>query len=174
MHLVCHELVPQEWAANEAEASKGPRTGLRRVRELLNRFNEAAVSLAIPELVYRPGHLAERDVELVITRLVELGQRMLAASLQIERLADCERRAVQRSIANVPPASKGKPELKDCLIIEHYLEFCRHLPPTIPRVFVSSNVNDYGRNFNLFPRLMRNLRPLACSGEKILPTPGAY
>jgi hypothetical protein len=78
---------------------------------------------------------------------------VLAASHQLKRLDLCEKRAVQRSINNIRPASKGKPELKDCIIIERYLKLCRQLPPTITRLFISSNVNDYGKSLSLFSPL---------------------
>jgi hypothetical protein len=153
VHLICYELVPTEWQANQPEVSRGPLTGLRRTQALLQRFNSTAAALGIPAPIYRPAQLAERDVEVVIERLLDLSQELLTGSKQLERLAACEALAVQRSITYTPPASKGKPELKDCLIIEHYLALCRQLPADVPRVFVSSNVSDYGRNMTLNPPL---------------------
>lgn len=153
LHLICYELVPLEWRANQPAVSRGPRTGLRQAQALLQRFNGTAATLGIPSPVYRPAQLAERDGELVIDRLLDLSLELLAASQQLERLAACEARAVQRSISCTPPAAEGKPELKDCLLIEHYLALCAHLPAAVPRLFVSSNVNDYGRSLKLRPPL---------------------
>ncbi len=44
-----------------------------------------------------------------------------------------------------PPSSRGKPELNDCTIIEHYLAIAAQLADlNVPQVFVSSNTTDYG------------------------------
>jgi hypothetical protein len=48
----------------------------------------------------------------------------------------------------IAPSSKGKPEYKDCHIVEHFLELARMLRSgglTEKIVFVSSNTEDYGK-----------------------------
>jgi hypothetical protein len=54
--------------------------------------------------------------------------------------------ASHRVIQCTPPASKGRQELKDCLIVEEYLEVCKNIKmqnESLPLMFLSSNTKDY-------------------------------
>lgn len=54
--------------------------------------------------------------------------------------------ASRRVVLSKPPASKGKQELKDCIIVEEYLEVCKLIQNAklnLPLFFLSSNYKDF-------------------------------
>lgn len=152
VHLLHYELVPGEFETHVTSTSNGALTPFRKAVASINLLNQVATGLGLP--AYNPGSLTEHDATIVVSGLVDLGRRLLANSSKIDPDTACERLAFDRSITAQAPASSGKPELKDCTIIEHYLALCQQLPVTTVKVFVSSNFRDYGdKSYRLKPPL---------------------
>lgn len=80
-------------------------------------------------------------------KLSQYATDLLASAVIIERDRDCGHRAHDRVEIHHAPASRGKSESKDCLIIEHFLDLVQRLRRsgyTKKTVFVTNNSNDYG------------------------------
>jgi hypothetical protein len=72
--------------------------------------------------------------------------RWVLAALNVPQSNDTAGRALSRLNQAQAPAHKGKDSMKDCVVIETYLEAIRDLREdglTAPVVFVSSNTKDY-------------------------------
>jgi hypothetical protein len=80
-------------------------------------------------------------------KLSELAEDLFSLSFMLKRDTGCGDRAHNRVELVQAPASRGKSESKDCLIIEHYLDLTKKLRATgfdKKIVFVTSNSKDYG------------------------------
>jgi hypothetical protein len=87
------------------------------------------------------------DPDALLTALSNLANDILKTAFVIDNDDACGGRAYTRSMLGVAPASRGKPEHKDCNIIEHYLEIARRLKQSSfaeKIAFVTSNSNDFG------------------------------
>ena len=85
------------------------------------------------------------------TELKKISKSLLDKIDIITEDPNCLSKASSRLINNLPPASKGKSEFKDCLIFEHCLEVGVKLKfagfkNTV--IFVSSNKSDFGKPFD--------------------------
>jgi hypothetical protein len=81
-----------------------------------------------------------------VTRARAIVDRWIKAATRAEQGADILLRAFSRLNTARTPAGKGNQEMKDCVVIETYLEIVGELRAgghTRPIVFVSSNKNDY-------------------------------
>jgi hypothetical protein len=89
-------------------------------------------------------------------KLRELAENLLSSAFTLQRDKECGNRAHDRVDLLRAPASKGKSESKDCLIIEHFLELVKQLRETGYNekvVFVTNNSKDYGQPGALLPPL---------------------
>ncbi|WP_210521289.1 PIN domain-containing protein [Hymenobacter terricola] len=142
-HLIIHELVPVEWRDNVGKTKSIVDGEIQNANMLVARLND--IGKLNPAYESTSFHLS--DGLSVIAQLEGLGEELQRGSKLVAGDRDCEYRAYQRSLRSEAPASKDKSELKDCTIIEHYLEVATHLSDACrPRYFVSSNKNDYGDN----------------------------
>lgn len=143
IHLVIYELIPEEWQFHLEETKKAADAEVRRSNDLVARLN--TVGMLNP--AYQPSLFHQSDGLSVIDQLEGLGEQLQQASMLVLAEKECEYRAYRRSLRKEAPAAQGKPELKDCTIIEHYLEIATQLSAACtPRFFVSTNKNDYGDN----------------------------
>lgn len=79
-------------------------------------------------------------------QVISLASEFIDEAVFIENDAKLELAAYRRATNNKPPASKGKPENKDCLLVEEYLEVCRQLKQkniNVPLLLYSSNTSDF-------------------------------
>ncbi len=79
-------------------------------------------------------------------QIISLAYQFIANSTSILEENDLKVAAYHRAVNNIAPASKGKPEPKDCLIVEECLEVCRqfkHAKKNVPLLFLSSNASDF-------------------------------
>ena len=79
-------------------------------------------------------------------RCREVGNRWLKIGHSVPRTEQIISRAYFRSTQAIPPARSGKDSIKDCVILETYLDRVRELREdglTAPIVFLSSNTKDY-------------------------------
>jgi hypothetical protein len=90
------------------------------------------------------------------SQLKSVAETLLRVAAIIQGNDGCSALATRRAIMCWAPASKGKDAVRDCTIIEHYISVCQQLSETgfkFKRVFVSSNVNDYGKGGRPLPPL---------------------
>jgi hypothetical protein len=84
----------------------------------------------------------------VSEKLQNIAQEFHDNALVLQRDDECDRKAHDRVELYQAPATRGKSESKDCLIIEHYLKLVNGLRETSFSkniVFVTSNVTDFGK-----------------------------
>jgi len=101
--------------------------------------------------------LPQRISSLNIAKNVKASsEKFLNTCLHIERKDEHTLRAMQRVRKNEAPARKGKPEPKDCEIVECFLDICKHLKNKGFKgrfLFFTANKDDFGSNKNLKPPL---------------------
>jgi len=151
--VVISDLVEMEWQSNWEGVSKELNKDIERcqrhftrISDVLQNFWSTAVTTGHPDLTSFP----------LETHLGNLGKSVLNVSLKIVEDPNCVNRAFQRLKLYQAPASKGKGEMKDCTIVEHYLECCQRLKAvgfSHQVILVSSNVTDYGEPNALRPPL---------------------
>lgn len=86
------------------------------------------------------------DAHTLISQILLLTMNIVNSSIHILEQDDLHAAASKRITKCKPPASKGKQELKDCLIVEECLEVCSQLQQKdkiIPLYFLSSNTKDF-------------------------------
>ena len=78
-------------------------------------------------------------------RCRKAADRWMRIAKSIPTPSDVEKRAFARVNKALPPAGRGKNEMKDCVILETYLAYVRALRVDSTRtvVFVSSNTRDF-------------------------------
>ena len=89
-------------------------------------------------------------------RCREVADRWLKVGDSISHSDQILLRASSRSIQARTPARKGKDSIKDCVILETYLERIRELREdglTAPIVFISSNTKDYAEHSGAIVRI---------------------
>jgi len=97
------------------------------------------------------------------TFLRNYSEKLLTSSISFLNDEECLAKSTLRVIKNEAPASKGKSEAKDCMIIEHYLKVSQRLQENgfnEKRIFITSNSNDYGNPSD-------TKEPLKCEFDKI-------
>jgi hypothetical protein len=146
--LVSCDIVKAEWESNANEVCN-------ELKMHISKYQQSGVRLgkilekALPGITYYQPDLVTFSLE---QHLYNLSKNLLEASLKIADDDDCLVRATKRVRMNQAPASKSKSEPKDCMIIEHYLALCQGLRNSgfsKKCIFVSSNVNDYGKPHNI-------------------------
>ena len=81
-----------------------------------------------------------------------LSENFLNTCLSLERKDEHTIRAMQRVRKNEAPARKGKPEPKDCEIVESFLELAQRLRNSgfsHRIIFFTANKDDFGTNREL-------------------------
>jgi hypothetical protein len=150
--IVAAKLVQGEWEDNRNSVEvatrkhiKGLDRNIETLTEVIKHFGSLS-SESVP-------NFSEFGVE---SRLKNVAENMLRVATTLQEDDGCSVLANRRVIAGWAPASKGRNELKDCMIIEHYIHLCRELRDggfNSKCVFVSSNVNDYGKGGRPLPPL---------------------
>ncbi|CAM5784031.1 PIN domain-containing protein [Rhizobacter fulvus] len=138
--VVMAEQVSRELAANAKGVYDEAELHLKNFREQAQRIHDisvefgAAGTLATGHLI---GHVGRAQVVL---------NRWTAASQKVAQGTEVTDRAFNRVNAARTPARKGKDSIKDCVVIETYLETAQQLRAaglTSKIVFASSNTKDY-------------------------------
>lgn len=140
--VVVADQVETEWRKHQTKASEDLRKEIEDCQAKLTRFSKVIQKVLSTTCL---THLTQFSLE---THLANLSKDVLDVSLKIAEDKNLEGRVLARVRACLAPAKKGKGEVEDCVIIEHYLEVCQRLRDTgcsQPVIFVSSNVNDYGK-----------------------------
>ncbi|WP_285412915.1 hypothetical protein [Variovorax sp. efr-133-TYG-130] len=113
---------------------------MRKLREQVQRVDAVAAvfgATATTNTQHLAGHVQRARV---------IADRWIRAVTVVPQGALVAARAIARVNRAVTPAKKGKDSVKDCVVIETYLEEVIALcsaGSTVRMVFASSNVNDY-------------------------------
>ena len=134
--------VRQEFNEHVDEIEKETVTALQKLRKKLQRIDEIAGVYGASGFT-NTSHLDDHA-----KRARKIADRWIASARLIEKTEFIDMRAVQRVLAPRSPARKGKDSLKDCIVIETYLDIVRRLRKanlSKPIVFISSNKKEYTR-----------------------------
>jgi len=140
--LVVASMVHTEWNNNAPRTVNEVRVHLNQIQDQAIHFHEACNALGIA-LGYGPPAYPMVSLH---TRLGDLSRQIIDLAIRLDPDGECSSRAVARVVGNLPPSQQGG-EMKDCVIVEEYLELTRQLRANgFARkcVFCTSNVNDYG------------------------------
>ena len=87
------------------------------------------------------------DEQNILDKLKCIPQGIIDKGFILDSDHECHKRAEVRVSQGVSPASRGKTEIKDCIILENYLELIRQLRDKQyleKIVFLTSNKSDFG------------------------------
>jgi hypothetical protein len=134
-------VVPAEWHANAVGVTDEVKRHLTKIQDQSTHFHNACQSLGFSpgfgRAAYHSPGLAEK--------LRDLSQQILNISIPLDADSESRVRAFNRIMTSTPPAKKGA-EVKDCTILEEYLELCRVARAAgfaKKLVFCTSNTRDY-------------------------------
>jgi hypothetical protein len=155
--IVTAELVQNEWNDHCGRVEIETRKRINELDRNIKGLTEVLRYLgSVPPVgvTVFSGHAIE-------SQLTSLAASLLSAATIIQRDDGCSALANRRAIMCWAPASKGKDSVRDCTIIEHYISVCQQLVEAgfnSKCVFVSSNVNDYGKGGRPLPPLDEHFR----------------
>lgn len=147
--LLASEIVNTEWQTNIDDVCMFSRNAIRDLHKKATLFKGALDHYPTTDTWTYDRPVTDFHLE---ENLRDLSSMLLGKLTFIENNNDCLARASNRVVNTIAPASKGKDEYKDCMIIEHYLELCSQLRNTgfsKNIVFVSSNKTDFGTPYNI-------------------------
>jgi hypothetical protein len=140
--LVVASMVQTEWHNNAPNTREDVRSHLIKIQTQAQHFHDACgvlgLGLGYGLPAYPAGNLHDR--------LFDLSAQILGLAICLDPDGGCATRAIGRVLANLPPSRQGG-EMKDCVIVEEYLELTRQLRANgFARkcVFCTSNTNDSG------------------------------
>jgi PIN domain len=149
---IVNQQVVQEWDDNAAKVAGEVTATITRTEESARRLVATARYVA-PSQSLSAFSLGGLELEgLLIAR----SRSLLDGSAVLDDDETCLQRALDRMRKGIAPSSKGKPEYKDCHIIEHFLELAGRLRSrgfSDQIIFVSSNTEDYGKGPGACPPL---------------------
>jgi hypothetical protein len=151
--LIACEVIDTEWKKHIDEVAISTANDIKNLHKRVKLFEDVVNCSPIsPKWSYvKPVTSYDLEIE-----LRKISVNFLNSLEFIKPDADCTVKASTRLINAVAPASKGKDEFKDCLIIEHYLKLSSQLRKmgfSEKIIFVSSNKNDFGNPYGLAPPL---------------------
>jgi hypothetical protein len=139
--VVISSVVAREWVANAQDVTAEVTGHFAKMDEQSSHFHDGCEALGIDLAFGRAGYKSAGLAE----KLLDLTQRLLSGTLQLDADDGSRARAFERMFNDLPPSRK-QGQVKDCVIIEDYLALCRKLQAagfTNKRVFCTSNTNDY-------------------------------
>ncbi|OQY58001.1 MAG: hypothetical protein B6245_14110 [Desulfobacteraceae bacterium 4572_88] len=142
--LLISEIVETEWNNNINSVVKELRSEIKKLRKNLFRLERILENLFSGTPIPYPD-IASYDLDVSLRNISE---KLLKSSISFSNDMGCFAKSSLRVIRNEAPASKGKSEAKDCMIIEHYLKISRCLHENgfkEKRIFITSNKKDYGK-----------------------------
>ena len=134
------EQVRKEFLDNVDKVQSEAKNALTKFRDMASKLDELSVlhgASGGTDL----SHLGNHEV-----RCRDVADRWLRVSATVPQSERVVSRAFERVNLARTPAKRGKDSMKDCVIVETYLEHIRKLRGdgvTAPAVFVSSNTKDY-------------------------------
>jgi len=149
--IVISSVVPLEWARNIDKVTHEVTRNLVQMQRQSAHFHDACGALGIG-LDF--GRARYEDVELAGALRI-LSEKLLEASCKLDADHTTRAGAYERVINSIPPALK-KQEIKDCVLVEEYLDACRALQSASYQgrlVFCTSNKEDFCLDSTIHPRL---------------------
>lgn len=146
--LLTSEIVEIEWKNNIDAVIGEFRSEIRKLKKTLIRL-ESILTDAFPGTNITYPDVATLHID---ASLRFFSENLLKSSMSFLNDEECLTKSTLRVIYNKAPASKGKSEPKDCMIIEHYMKISKRLNENNfsgKCIFVTSNKNDYGRPSNI-------------------------
>ena len=134
------EQVREEFEDNVVKVQEDAEKAIMKLRNQINKLN-GLVTLHGASGSINLNHWKDHEL-----RCREVANRWLQVGHSVPRTEQIISRAYFRSTQAIPPARSGKDSIKDCVILETYLDRVRKLREdglTAPIVFVSSNTRDY-------------------------------
>lgn len=146
--LISSEVVDSEWKDNVEFVEIDTRNALRNLHKRALIFKEAVEHTPnAPQ--WDCNHIASYKLE---EKLRSVSDRLRGSLHLIGIDSDCVQKASNRVVRSIAPASRGKSEFKDCLIVEHYIALAKRLKGggfSCPIIFVSSNKSDFGSPYDI-------------------------
>jgi hypothetical protein len=143
LHVVLAQVVEEEWLRLHASKQDKVVTLIRKADERISRLWGIASAMnsapAAPYIQFSGLQLCQR-----LHNAVEV---IVGAGRVIGNSEEFQSAAGIRIGAGNAPASSGRPEYEDCLLVEQYLALCRRLRAggfTQRCIFITSNVRDFG------------------------------
>ena len=143
--LLTNEMVHGEWRDNIANVKQE----LEKEVKKLEHTREQLVIAANVILEIKPAHGQKMTSLNLHGHLENLSRNFLSHCLTIKQEDSHSVKAMHRVQKCLAPAKKGKPEPKDCVILEAFLDISekvRRLGYNGKIVFVTSNYNVYGKS----------------------------
>jgi hypothetical protein len=142
--MVSLSTVFQEFSDNITTVETELKRFIRRVDKDIVSLKSAYsfIGQAIPIDVFQKQRTSLPD------ELKRLANEILSNTVSLDVSQELKGVALDRALSCLPPSKKGSEQVKDCLIIEHYLKLCRRLREKCFDniiVFTSSNIQDYCR-----------------------------
>jgi len=140
--IILPSVVQKEYDEHFDSAGKLLDSFFRRLSDLQNELIKAQSAFAQKTI----SCYSDPDAHTLTNQIFSLTKNIVKHSIHILEQDDLHAAASKRVIECKPPASKGKQELKDCLIVEECLEVCRQLQQkgkSKPLYFLSSNTKDF-------------------------------
>jgi hypothetical protein len=134
------EQVTLELATHVAGVEQEALSGLAKFQSQAQRIHEVAVAYGAQ------GALQINHLDGHVNRAKTVLNRWQSVAQLVPQNDDVTKRAFRRVNAPRTPARRGKESMKDCVIVEAYIEMASQLRAaglTTPIVFVSSNTKEY-------------------------------
>ncbi len=141
--------VQREFSDNVQGISEQAEAALKKFRSMLDTINQVIGVFGQPKPI-DTSHF-EKHVE----RARGVTDRLLSSAFLLRQVEGVQSRAAERVLSTRAPAQKGKDSLKDCVVIETYLEFIEEIRAAgcaSKVIFVSSNKSDYATGDKLTMR----------------------
>jgi hypothetical protein len=138
--VVLPSVVHQEYIDNFGDTSKLLDRFFQQVSDIQHELSKAQLAFG------RSATPCYSDAPVLSERIIRLTHRIVNTATHVKEQDDLHAAASKRIVQCRPPATKGKQELKDCLIVEECLEICRQLKRNGSRAqlyFLSSNTKDF-------------------------------
>ena len=116
----------------------------RKVKKSLDKLIQISTKLGISYEFIRNTNPSNISLDNIFSSIID---NFINHAIILDDDDDCYTKATKRSISNITPSQKGKGEIKDCVIIEHYLKLVtmlRNSNYTEKIVFITNNSNDFG------------------------------
>lgn len=149
-NCVVAEQVSLEFAGHDEAIQSEAKGALIKLQKQVERTNRVHSVFASPVAISM-GHLHGQ-----VSAARNIVGRWMAAAHLVTRSDAALARAMDRVNRNIAPARRGKDSMKDCLVLETYLEAiaelrARNMPASI--VFLSSNTKEYLGERQLKPEI---------------------
>jgi len=138
--IILPSVIGQEYADHLESTTKELDSFFKRLSDLQSELINAQSAFGHETMV------CTLDADALTNKIIVLTNNIINNATHILEQDNLHAAASKRVTGCKPPASKGKNELKDCLIVEECLEICRQLKQkakTIPLFFLSSNTKDF-------------------------------